>query len=240
MNHVPRTLIAVATYNEIENLPRLVAGIGQHLPDADILVIDDGSPDGTGRWCDERAASDSQFQVIHRPRKLGLGTATLAGLRFAIERDYDFVVTMDADLSHDPAYLPELLAAATDPGSRCDLSIGSRYVAGGGIDGWPWTRRVMSRCINWYARWMLGLKVHDCSGAYRCFRVAFLREIDLESMRSQGYSLLEEMLWVLDRRGARMCEIPIVFVDRMHGRSKISYREALAALWIIFQLSWKR
>lgn len=240
MTVAPRTLIAVATFNEIENLPRLVVGIREQLPEADILVIDDNSPDGTGRWCDEQASTDARLHVIHRAGKLGLGTATIAGLRFAIDEDYDFVVTMDADLSHDPSYLPQLVETAKDPAAPADLVIGSRYVAGGGIEGWPLGRRVMSRCINWYARWMLGLRVRDCSGAYRCFRVDFLRGIDWSVIRSSGYSLLEEMLWLLQRRGARIREVPITFVDRTHGRSKISYREAFSAVWIIFKLGWKR
>lgn len=240
MTNTPRTLIVVATYNEIDNLPRLVDGIHQFAPESDILVIDDNSPDGTGQWCDEHALADAQFRIIHRPGKLGLGSATIVGLRFAIENRYEWVVTMDADFSHDPSYLPEIRAAADDPESPVDVVIGSRYIAGGGIEGWPPLRRLMSRCINWYARWMLRLQPRDCSGAYRCFRVEMLRKIDFDKVISRGYSLLEELLWFVQRLGGRIREVPITFVDRMHGKSKISYREAWLAVWIIFRLGIKR
>jgi dolichol-phosphate mannosyltransferase len=240
MTYSPRTLVAVATYNEIENLPRLVVGIRQFLPEADILVVDDNSPDGTGRWCDEQATADARLFVLHRTGKLGLGTAIVAGLKFAIEKQYDLVVTMDADLSHHPSYLPQMLATVNDPAAPVDVVIGSRYVAGGGIEGWPLLRRIMSRCINWYARSMLHLKARDCSGAYRCFRVSVLKTLDFDTIRSRGYSLLEELLWMLQRRGAQMREIPITFVDRTHGKSKISYREAWLALWIIWRLAWTK
>ena len=235
----PRTLIVVATYNERENVPRLAAGIREFVPKAELLVIDDNSPDGTGTWCDEQASVDPHFRVLHRPAKSGLGSATIAGLRFAIEHGYDLVVTMDADLSHDPKYLPAILAAISAPGDPVDVVIGSRYVAGGAIEGWPLYRRLMSRCINWYARCLLRLEPQDCSGAYRCFRVEKLRTLDLDAVRSQGYSLLEEILWMIRRQGGRFREVPITFVDRTHGSSKISYREAWLALWIILCLRMK-
>lgn len=231
-----RTLVAIATYNEIENLPQLVAAIRQHVPEVDILVTDDNSPDGTGRWCDEHAATDKRFHVLHRSGKLGLGSAIVAGLKYAVENLYDFAITMDADLSHDPRHLPEILAAMHDEAPPPDVVIGSRYVTGGGIEGWPLYRRIMSRWVNWYARWMLNLKPHDCSGAYRCYRVAMLKTIRFEAIRSRGYSLLEEILWLLQCQGAEMREVPITFVDRTSGKSKISYREAWQLFWILFRL----
>lgn len=237
MNHSPRTLIVVATYNELENLPRLVAGIHEYAPEADILVIDDNSPDGTGQWCDQQTVADSRFQVIHRSGKLGLGSATLVGLEFAIDHGYEWVVTMDADFSHDPKYLPAIFAEGRDSASRVDLVIGSRYVPGGTVEGWPWQRTWMSRCINWYSRWLLRLQPQDCSGGYRCFRVELLKQLNFSEIRSRGYSLLEEILWLLQRQGAEIREVPITFVDRTHGKSKISYREAWLAVWIIFRLS---
>jgi dolichol-phosphate mannosyltransferase len=240
MTSATRTLIIVATYNEIENLPQLVAGIHQHLPDGSILVIDDNSPDGTGRWCDEQAAADPRFHVIHRPGKLGLGSATVAGLQFAIDHDFTWAVTMDADLSHDPQHLPAILAAAEDPEHPADLVIGSRYVPGGHIEGWRLHRHVMSRFINTYARWLLRLEPRDCSGAYRCFRVELLRKIDFAQLTSQGYALLEELLWTVQRHGARIREVPITFVDRRHGQTKIDYREAWMAVWVIFRLAVHR
>ena len=228
------TLIVVATYNEVENLPRLVEEIFEHAPDADLLVIDDASPDGTGQWCDERAKTEKRFTCLHRSGKLGLGTATIAGMRQAIERGYDAVVTMDADFSHSPVVIPKLRAGLADP--DIDVVIGSRYVAGGAVEGWPLFRRIMSRGVNWYARLMLGLPVKDCSGAFRCYRAAALKKMDLAAIRSRGYAYLEEILWRLQASGARFAETPITFVDRKWGKSKIDMREAFAALAIMFKL----
>jgi len=241
VNPTERTLVAIATYNEIENLPSLTDEVFSHAPDVDLLVIDDNSPDGTGQWCDERAAADPRVRVIHRQGKLGLGTATIAGFRYAIEHGYDFILVMDADFSHHPRYLPAIRQGmcGDDGGKPVDVMVGSRYVRGGGVEGWPLTRHVMSRCVNAYARLLLGLSVRDCSGAFRCYRTEVLRTVDFDRMRSRGYSYLEELLWILKRHGARFGETPIVFVDRQQGQSKINLREAFAALWILFQLGLK-
>jgi dolichol-phosphate mannosyltransferase len=237
MNPHPRTLVAIATYNEIDNLPPLVDAIFDQAPHVDVLVVDDHSPDGTGRWCDERAAQDSRLRVIHRPGKLGLGTATLAAMRDAIDHDYDLLLTLDADFSHHPRYIPGLLRGMDASGAgTVDVLIGSRYVQGGGVRGWPLRRRLMSRLVNGYARCMLGLSPKDCSGAFRCFRVGALKQIDLDAVRSRGYAFFEEILWHLQRNGAQLAETPIVFVDRQQGRSKINVREAASALWSIFRL----
>lgn len=238
MNRDSSTLVVIATYNEIENLPQLIDEILHYAPDVDILVIDDNSPDGTGEWCDERAATDDRIRVIHRPGKLGLGSATVAGLCYAIEHAYAYVLVMDADFSHHPRYIPALRSRmdSDDAESSVDVMIGSRYVTGGDVEGWPIGRRLASRAINAYARCLLGLRIRDCSGAFRCFRTETLKRIDFDAMRSQGYSFLEELLWHLKRKGARFGEEPIVFVDRQKGRSKINTREALAALWVIFCL----
>jgi dolichol-phosphate mannosyltransferase len=240
MPEPPRVLVAISTYNEIENLPGLVAEIRNHLPGAQILVIDDNSPDGTGRWCDEHAAVNPDFHVVHRAAKLGLGSATAVGLRAAIEGGFAFVFTLDADFSHPPRYMPAMLAAMNDENEPADVVIGSRYVAGGGIEGWPLRRRWMSRGLNLYARWLLGLRTRDCSGAFRCFRTTILQHVSWEQICSQGYSFLEELLWLLQRSGARIREVPITFVDRSHGKSKITSREALAAVWIILRLALRR
>jgi dolichol-phosphate mannosyltransferase len=220
-------LVAIATYNEIENLPRLVADLLQRLPETDVLVIDDNSPDGTGRWCDQYAAEDPRLKCLHRPGKLGLGTATVAGLQYAIDHGYRLVLTMDADWSHDPRYAP-LLIEALQLGTpdAIGLVIGSRYVAGGGIEDWPWTRRLTSRMINSFARWWLGLAVRDTSGAFRCYCVEALRKLDLQRVQSRGYSVYEELLWRLRQQDVRMLELPITFVDRHYGRSKITVAEA--------------
>jgi dolichol-phosphate mannosyltransferase len=230
-------LVVIATYNEIENLPALTEEIYRYAPQAEILVVDDNSPDGTGEWCDRQAAATDRFHVLHRSGKLGLGTATVAGLQFALEHAYPLVVVMDADFSHHPRYLPDLLAGMDAEGeASVDVVIGSRYVAGGGVEGWPMRRRWMSRAINWYSRILLGLKPRDCSGAFRCYRTDVLRRIDFDQIRSRGYSFLEELLWRLKLHGARFRETPIVFVERRKGQSKINLREAVAALWILLVL----
>lgn len=232
-----RTLVTVATYNEIENLPTLVDQIFAAVPDVDLLVIDDGSPDGTGEWVDRRGESDPRVRCLHRSGKLGLGTAIIAGMQAAVERDYDYVLNMDADFSHHPRYLPALIAGMDPPdGPAVDVMIGSRYVAGGGTENWPLKRKLMSRGVNLYARWMLGLRPGDCSGAFRCYRVSLLKQLDFRSIRSRGYSFQEEILWHLKRAGARFGESPIMFADREKGVSKINLREARSALWIIFRL----
>ncbi|MDB5335457.1 MAG: epsH 1 [Planctomycetaceae bacterium] len=227
-----RLLITVCTYNERENLPLLIPEIFAHLPWAEILVVDDNSPDGTGQLAEEIAARDSRVQVQHRTGKLGLGTAILAGFRYAIERNYEFVLNMDADFSHHPRYLPDLLSLM----DRCDVAIGSRYVPGGAAVGWPLMRRLMSRSINLYARWLLWLRTYDNSGAYRCYRVSKLKELDLNLVRARGYAFQEEILYRCLRVGCRLEETPIVFEDRQRGTSKISYREVITALWVIFLL----
>jgi dolichol-phosphate mannosyltransferase len=227
-----RVLVTLCTYNERENLAALVPEIRRTLPDADVLVIDDGSPDGTGRLADELAAADPRVRALHRPGKLGLGSAILAGLRQALAEGYEFVINMDADFSHDPRYLPALVACM----ERADVGIGSRYVPGGGIEGWGPLRHFMSRGINWYARLLLGLSTRDNSGAYRCYRCASLGGIDLDRVRARGYAFQEEILYHCRVAGCRFAETPIVFRDRRYGTSKINWRESVAALWIILRL----
>ena len=229
-------LIGISTYNEIENLPTLVREIDNAMPSAHLLIVDDNSPDGTGDWSEQQAERRQNFHCIRRAGKLGLGTATIATLQYAIDHDYEFVVNMDADLSHPPKYLPQLLLAAQDS----DVAVGSRYVAGGGIVGWPLHRRIMSRCVNGYARLALGLPTKDCSGSFRCYRVSKLREISLDRVRSKGYSFFEEILWHLRHAGARFVEVPITFQDREKGKSKINWREAVNALRIIGSLAFDR
>lgn len=228
----PRLLISLCTYNELENLPLLIPEVLAQLPWAEILVVDDNSPDGTGALADDIAAKDPRVHVLHRTGKLGLGTAILAGFRYAIEHNYDFVLNMDADFSHHPRHLPALVALM----DRCDVAIGSRYVPGGKAVGWSLKRHFMSRSINLYARWLLWLKTRDNSGSYRCYRVSKLRELDLNLVRARGYAFQEEILYRCRRVGCRFEETPIVFEDRRLGLSKINYKETLAALWVIFRL----
>jgi dolichol-phosphate mannosyltransferase len=234
------TLITIATYNEIENLPRLVDEIFAVVPNVDLLVIDDGSPDGTGQWCDESAAKDPRVHCLHRSGKLGLGTAIVAGMKYAVEHDYRYVLNMDSDFSHHPRYLLAMIAGMDPPGGPAvDVMIGSRYVPGGGVENWPVRRQMMSRAVNLYARSLLGLSPRDCSGGYRCYRTSLLAKLDFDAIRSRGYSFQEEILWRLKRLGGRFGETPIVFADRVRGQSKINGREAFEALGIIAKLGLK-
>jgi dolichol-phosphate mannosyltransferase len=233
MSASSRVLVTLCTYNERDNIAALIPEIWQFAPDADILVIDDNSPDGTGAIADDWAARDSRVHVLHRPGKLGLGTATLAGFHYAVDHGYEYLVNLDADFSHPPRFIPALRALM----DHSDVAIGSRYVGGGGVVGWGLRRHLMSRAINWYARTLLRLKTRDNSGSYRCYRVERLRLLDLGVFLARGYAVQEEILYRCRRIGCRFAETPIVFEDRRYGTSKISLREAVSAGWIIFRLA---
>ena len=225
----PRVLVALATYNERYNLRPLVREIRPTLPAADVLILDDNSPDGTGALADELAAVDPRLHVIHRPGKLGLGTATVAIMRYAIGHAYDYLINMDADFSHHPRYLPRLLAGM----QRHDVMIGSRYIEGGGAENWPLPRRLISRAVNAVVRLLMRLPAHDTSGAFRCYRVAKLRQADLEHLLSRGYSFQQEVLYRCRKAGCRIGETPIVFANRRAGASKVNPREAARSMAVI-------
>jgi dolichol-phosphate mannosyltransferase len=230
-------LVTVATYNEMENLPRLVEAIFQATEDADLLIVDDNSPDGTGGWAAERAIEDPRVHHLGRPGKQGLGSAIVAAMHRAIDGDYCYLVNLDGDFSHDPAAIPQLVAAMDPPDSPpVDLVIGSRYIPGGRIEGWPWRRHWMSRGVNWYTRLLLRATPADCSSGYRCYRVATLARMPLDQIRATGYAFHEEFLWHLRRAGGTSAEVPITFVDRTRGHSKINLREAAVALATIARL----
>jgi dolichol-phosphate mannosyltransferase len=230
------TLVALATYNEIENLPGLVDEILHVLPHTDVLVVDDNSPDGTGKWCDQRAQAEPRVHCIHRAGKLGLGTAMVAAARFAIDRGYEIFVTLDADWSHDPRHLTELVAAL----AKADVAIGSRYCPGGKIDGWPVSRRIVSKGVNFLTHLLLRLPARDASGNFRAYRIAKLQEVPLDEVRATGYAFPEELLWNLRRIGATFAEVPITFRDRRAGASKVSFREAWGKLAMIQRLALRR
>jgi dolichol-phosphate mannosyltransferase len=232
ISSLPRILVTLATYNEKDNVVPLVKEILHTVPAADVLVIDDNSPDGTGKLADDLMAADTRIHVLHRPGKLGLGTAILAGMRHAMDHDFDLLVNMDADFSHHPRYLPALLAGMKDH----DLMIGSRYVAGGATLNWPWTRQLMSKAVNMLARFLMRIPAHDTSGAYRCFTVALLRRTPLDLIVSRGYSFQEEVLYRCRLAGCRMGETPIIFEDRRAGASKVSLEEAVHSLRLIVLL----
>lgn len=227
-----RLLVTLCTYNERENLEILIPEIHNHLPEAHILVIDDNSPDGTGEYAKELGQQDSRIHSIHRKGKLGLGTATIAGFRYAIEHHYDLVLNLDADFSHPPRFMPDLVAATAE----ADVAIGSRYIPGGKIEGWGPKRYFMSGAINWYARLLLGLKSRDCSGSFRCYRVPRLAEIDFALLRAKGYAFQEEILYRCRRVGCTFKEVPFTFEERRYGSSKINMGEAFSALWVMFVL----
>ena len=232
-----RVLITLATYNEVENLGPLVRAIRQEAPAAAILVIDDNSPDGTGRLADELKATLPDVHVLHRAGKLGLGSAVIAGMRFAIERGYDYLINLDADFSHPPRFIPAILAGMRDH----DVMIGSRYIPGGSVEGgFDLKRKFMSWGINWYTRTLLGLETRDNSGSYRCYRVSKLAEIDFDRVRSRGYSFFEEILYWCKQVGCRFGETPIRFEDRRAGITKINKAEVVLALKILFQLGVDR
>jgi len=229
----PRLLVSLATYDEASNLRPLVEAIREQAPHASILIIDDNSPDGTGRIADEIRASLPEIQVIHRPGKLGLGTAVLAGMKYAIDHGFDYFLNLDADFSHPPRFIPAILAGMAEN----DVMIGSRYVPGGGVEGdFNIKRQFMSTGINVYSRLFLGLRTRDNSGSFRCYRVAKLRQIDLDGVRSRGYSFMEEILYWCRTVGCKFGETPILFENRRSGYSKINSREAIKALQIIFEL----
>jgi dolichol-phosphate mannosyltransferase len=237
-NHIPppaagRLIVSLATFNEADNLRPLVESIRQHAPEAEILVIDDNSPDGTGRIADEIKAEWAGLHVIHRPGKLGLGTAVLEAMDFAIANGYDYLLNMDADFSHPPRFIPAIVAGMRDH----DVMIGSRYIPGGGVEGgFNLKRKFMSTGINVYARILLGLKTRDNSGSFRCYRVAKLAEIDFSKVRSRGYSFMEEILYWCRQVGCRFGETPILFENRRAGVTKINKYEAYMALKTILGL----
>lgn len=229
-------LVALATYNERENLPSLVDAIFEALPQCRIVVVDDNSPDGTGKWCDDFAAKDNRLHCIHRSGKLGLGTATIAAMHYAIENSFEVLVTMDADWSHHPEQLPDLVNQV----KTVDVAVGSRYCPGGAIEGWPLPRRIISRTLNFMGRVFIGLPVRDASGAFRAYQVQTLREISLEDIRATGYAYLEEILWILKRNGATFAEVPITFRQRREGNSKTNWQEAWGKICVLVRLFFAR
>jgi dolichol-phosphate mannosyltransferase len=226
-------LVVVPTYNERENLPAIVAAVHRELPEADLLIVDDNSPDGTGQLADELAAKDAKVTVLHRQGKLGLGTAYIAGFKQALKRNYQYLFEMDCDFSHDPKYLPIMLARAR---AGADLVLGSRYVDGGGTVNWGPLRKLISRGGSLYARTILGVGVHDLTGGFKCFRRHVLETLDLDSVSAQGYGFQIEMTYRVVKRGFAVEEVPIVFVDRRVGQSKMSKKIFVEALTLVWKL----
>lgn len=231
-----RALVIVPTYNEAQNLAQLLPQVLSQDERIDVLVVDDGSPDGTGAVADELAAREPRIHVMHRDGKQGLGTAYRAGFRWALARGYAFIFEMDADFSHDPEHLGEFLTAVRD----ADLVLGSRYLEGRvTVVNWPMPRLLLSYFANLYARVVTGHKVFDATGGFKCFRREVLEAIDLEAVRSNGYAFQIEMSFRAWRRGFRIKEIPIVFVDRSEGQSKMSGAIIREAIWMVWRLRFQ-
>ncbi|CAB4698930.1 unannotated protein [freshwater metagenome] len=222
-----RIVVIIPTFNECESLAAIVARVRTSVPEADILVIDDNSPDGTGDIADGLAADDSQLHVMHRLGKEGLGAAYLAGFSWALQHEYAVVVEMDADGSHQPEQLSRLLTALRG----ADLVLGSRWIAGGGTENWSKSREILSRGGNFYTRTMLGVPLRDATGGYRAFRAETLRKLDLHNVASQGYCFQVDLAWRAVQRGLIVTEVPITFVERAVGTSKMSQRIVVEALW---------
>ena len=226
-----RIVVIIPTYNERENLGRIVGRTRSAVPEADVLVADDNSPDGTGEIADALAAADDHVHVMHRAGKDGLGAAYLSGFAWAIDAGYDVIVEMDADGSHQPEQLPKLLDALRD----ADVVLGSRWVDGGSVVNWPKHREFLSRGGNLYTRMMLGVPLHDATGGYRAFRADALRTLDLSDVESKGYCFQVDMAWRASRSGLRMVEVPIEFIERELGDSKMNQKIVTEALWRVTQ-----
>jgi dolichol-phosphate mannosyltransferase len=230
-----RALVIVPTYNERENIRRLIDTVLVQDARIDILVVDDGSPDGTGALVREIVETNGRVNLLERERKMGLGTAYIAGFRWALEREYAYVMEMDADFSHDPIHLPQFLRAV----ENADLVLGSRYQQGRvTVVNWPIARLILSYCANIYARAITGLPVWDATGGFKCFRRSVLEAIDLNRVRSNGYAFQIEMSFRAWKRNFRIAEIPIVFVDRTEGTSKMSKSIVREAVWMVWRLRW--
>ena len=225
-----KPLIVIPTYNEVENLSSLIPAIFDNLPTAHILVVDDNSPDGTGELADRWSEEDERVFCLHRQEKSGLGRAYLAGFAWGLERPYTHIFEMDADHSHDPTRLPALLAATSDAG----IALGSRWVAGGGTEGWPLKRRLLSRGGSLYARTVLGVSIRDLTGGFKCFTRDALLALDLASVQTVGYGFQIELTWRAIQAGIKVVEVPICFRERQQGVSKMSmgiFSEALSLVW---------
>jgi len=227
-----KTLVIIPTYNERENIESIVPLILEKDPSIHVLIVDDGSPDGTGEIADSMSKENSRIFVMHRKNKSGLGTAYVAGFKYAIQNKYDYVFEMDADFSHDPEYIPQFLNAIKE----VDLVIGSRYISGVNVINWPMTRLLLSYYANVYSRIITGLPLKDATGGFKCFRREALEAIDLDKVKSNGYSFQIEMSFRVWKKGFSIKEIPIVFEDRRLGQSKMSKKIVREAIWMVWRL----
>jgi dolichol-phosphate mannosyltransferase len=231
-----RPLIIIPTYNERDNIQKLIPLLMKLDLSLSILVVDDNSPDGTGKLVNDMSEQNDRIQVLHRPSKLGLGSAYIAGFKHAIQQDVDCIFEMDADFSHDPNMISEFLEKL----ETCDVVIGSRYISGINVVNWPMSRLLLSYFANFYTRIVTGMSIQDATSGFKCFKREVLELIDLDRVRSDGYAFQIEMNFRCWRKGFRICEIPIIFVDRHSGTSKMSRRIIYEAIWIVWWLRLQR
>ena len=227
-----KILVIIPTYNEKENIHKIIPLVLEQDQDIEVLVVDDNSPDGTGKLVEEIQSSNPRIKLIRREKKSGLGTAYLAGFKYALENGYNYIFEMDSDFSHDPSYIPDFLKAIEDS----DLVLGSRYIKGVNVVNWPITRLLLSFYANVYARWVTGLPVKDSTGGFKCFKSEVLEKIGLDNIHSNGYAFQIEMSFRAWRKGFRIKEIPIIFVDRRAGESKMSKKIVREAIWMVWKL----
>jgi dolichol-phosphate mannosyltransferase len=227
-----KSLVIIPTYNELDNIRRLIPHILDRYENIDILVVDDNSPDGTGNYISGLTAENSRIKLIQREKKLGLGTAYIAGFKYAIKNNYDFIFEMDADFSHDPGEIENFLKVIENN----DLVLGSRYLTGVNVINWPMRRLILSYFANFYTRFVTGLPVHDATGGYKCFRREVLEAIDLDKISSNGYAFQIEMTFKAWKKGFRIKEISIIFIDRVKGNSKMSKKIVREAIFMVWKL----
>ncbi len=227
-----KTLVIIPTYNELDNISRLIPDLLDRYENLDILVVDDDSPDGTGNYVEEISSGNPRIKIIRRKKKMGLGTAYIAGFKYAIQHDYEYVFEMDADYSHDPGEIKNFLSAV----KQYDLVLGSRYVRGVNVINWPMRRLLLSYFANKYTRFITGMPVQDATGGFKCFRKKVLESINLDKIKSNGYAFQIEMTFKAWKKGFKVGEIPIIFVDRMKGRSKMSKKIVREAIFMVWKL----
>jgi len=227
-----KILVIIPTYNEKENIGKIIPLVLKQDPDIEVLVVDDNSPDGTGKIVEEIISTNHRVKLIQRVKKNGLGTAYLAGFQYALQNGYDYIFEMDSDFSHDPAYIPYFLSAIRE----ADLVLGSRYIKGVNVVNWPITRLLLSYYANVYARWVTGLPVKDSTGGFKCFKKEVLEKIGLDRIHSNGYAFQIEMSFRAWKKGFKIKEIPIIFVDRREGESKMSKKIVREAIWMVWKL----
>ncbi|OGU60182.1 MAG: dolichyl-phosphate beta-D-mannosyltransferase [Ignavibacteria bacterium GWF2_33_9] len=227
-----KTIVVIPTFNEIENIEKLIIAIKSNLPDTDILIVDDNSPDGTSQKVKEMMGSDPKLHVIVRMKKMGLGTAYCEGFQWALENGFEYIMQMDADFSHDPADLPRLLNEI----KKYDLVIGSRYVSGVNVVNWPLRRLILSYGANVYSEIITGMRLHDATGGFKCFRASYLKYINLKEIKTNGYGFQIEMNYRMWKLGARIKEMSIIFIDRRSGVSKMNKKIIWEAMWLVWKL----